>query len=114
MSRLLTCECHRAPPQIHFIFRHKNPITGEFEEKHLKQPPKPAFGKATNLYTLHLFPNNTYDVLFNGDSYNLGNLLEDFTPAVNPEAEIDDPDDKKPEDWVDTKRIPDPEAKKVG
>ena len=53
-------------------------------------------------------------MLFNGDSYNLGNLLEDFTPAVNPEAEIDDPDDKKPEDWVDTKRIPDPEAKKVG
>ncbi|KAI0718917.1 Calreticulin family-domain-containing protein [Cerioporus squamosus] len=98
--------------KIHFIFRHKNPVSGEFEEKHLKLPPKPNFGKATNLYTLHLFPNNTYDVLFNGDSYNLGNLLEDFTPPVNPEKEIDDPEDKKPEDWVDTKRIPDPEAVK--
>ena len=43
----------------------------------------------------------------------MGSLLEDFTPAVNPEKEIDDPDDKKPEDWVDTKRIPDPDAKKV-
>ena len=65
------------------------------------------------MYTLHVFPNNTYDVLFNGESHNLGSLLEDFTPAVNPEKEIDDPDDKKPEDWVDTKRIPDPDAKKV-
>ena len=99
--------------QLHFIFRHKNPITGEFEEKHLKAPPKPSFGKSTNLYTLHVFPNNTYDVLFNCESHNLGSLLEDFTPAVNPEKEIDDPDDKKPEDWVDTKRIPDPDAKKV-
>ena len=44
----------------------------------------------------------------------MGSLLEDFTPAVNPEKEIDDPDDQKPEDWVDTKRIPDPDAKKVG
>lgn len=59
-------------------------------------------------------PNNTYDVLFNGESYNLGNFLEDFTPAVNPEAEIDDPEDSKPEDWVDTKRIADPDATKVG
>ncbi|CDO73132.1 hypothetical protein BN946_scf185007.g186 [Trametes cinnabarina] len=98
--------------KIHFIFRHKNPVTGEFEEKHLKLPPKPVFGKLTNLYTLHLFPNNTYDVRFNGESYNLGNLLEDFTPPVNPPKEIDDPEDKKPEDWVDAKRIPDPDAKK--
>ncbi|KAH9920212.1 Calreticulin family-domain-containing protein [Epithele typhae] len=98
--------------KIHFIFRHKNPINGEFEEKHLKLPPKPSFGKATNLYTLHVFPNSTYDVLFNGESYNLGDMLEDFTPAVNPPAEIDDAEDTKPEDWVDTKRIADPEAVK--
>ncbi|KAI0800778.1 Calreticulin family-domain-containing protein [Fomes fomentarius] len=98
--------------KIHFIFRHKSPITGEFEEKHLKLPPKPNFGKSTNLYTLHLFPNNTYDVLFNGESHNLGSLLEDFNPSVNPEKEIDDPDDKKPEDWVDEKRIADPDATK--
>lgn len=58
-------------------------------------------------------PNNTYDVLFNGESHNTGNLLEDFTPAFNPAKEIDDPEDSKPEDWVDTKKIADPEAKKV-
>ena len=40
--------------QIHFIFRHQNPKTGEFEEKHLKVPPKPSFDKKTNLFTLQL------------------------------------------------------------
>ena len=64
------------------------------------------------MYTLHVFPNNTYDVLFNGESHNLGSLLEDFTPSVNPEKEIDDAKDTKPEDWVDEARIPDPEATK--
>ena len=59
-------------------------------------------------------PNNTYDVRFNGESHNTGNLLEDFEPSVNPPKEIDDSEDKKPEDWVDTKRISDPDAKKVG
>ncbi|KAH8110606.1 Calreticulin family-domain-containing protein [Phellopilus nigrolimitatus] len=97
---------------VHFIFRHKNPVTGEFEEKHLKTAPKPSIQKTTNLYTLIVNPDNTYDVLFNGESLNAGNLLEDFTPAVNPEKEIDDKDDKKPEDWVDEKKITDPEAKK--
>ena len=63
------------------------------------------------MYTVS--PNNTYDVLFNGESHNTGNLLEDFTPPVNPEKEIDDPEDKKPEDWVDEKRIADPDATKV-
>ncbi|GJE86220.1 calreticulin family protein [Phanerochaete sordida] len=98
--------------KTHFIFRHKSPVTGEFEEKHLKLPPKPVFDKNTNLFTLVLHPNNTYDVRFNGESANTGNLLEDFEPSVNPPKEIDDPEDKKPEDWVDAKRIADPDATK--
>ena len=47
-----------------------------------------------------------------GESVRNGTLLEDFTPSVNPEAEIDDPNDTKPEDWVDDARIADPEATK--
>lgn len=58
-------------------------------------------------------PNNTYNVLFNGESDKTGSLLEDFEPAVNPLKEIDDPKDKKPTDWVDEQKIADPEAKKV-
>jgi len=40
-------------------------------------------------------------------------LLEDFEPPVNPPKEIDDPEDKKPADWVDQEKISDPDAKKV-
>lgn len=32
---------------------------------------------------------------------------------MNPPAEIDDPEDKKPADWVDEQKISDPEATKV-
>ena len=59
-------------------------------------------------------PNNTYNVLLNGESDKTGSLLEDFEPAVNPPREIDDPEDKKPSDWVDERKISDPEATKVG
>jgi hypothetical protein len=58
-------------------------------------------------------PDNTYDVLFNGESHQKGSLLEDFQPPVNPSKEIDDPTDTKPENWVDAKKIADPEAFKV-
>ncbi|KAG6884667.1 hypothetical protein C0993_009156 [Termitomyces sp. T159_Od127] len=98
--------------KVHFIFRHKSPKTGEYEEKHLKLPPRPSIEKLTNLYTLIVNPDNTYEVLFNGSSDKKGNLLEDFEPPVNPPKEIDDPHDKKPADWVDEKQIADPDAKK--
>jgi len=98
--------------KVHFIFQHKNPITGEYEEKHLKATPKPTIGKTTMLYTLVINPDNTYQVFINGDSSASGSLLEDFDPPVNPEKEIDDPEDSKPEDWIDETRIPDPDATK--
>jgi len=98
--------------KVHFIFRHKNPVTGEYEEKHLKLSPKPSIEKLTKLYTLVINPDNTYEVLIDGESEKSGSLLEDFDPAVNPPAEIDDPTDSKPETWVDTRKIADPAAVK--
>jgi len=98
--------------KVHFIFRHKSPKTGEIEEKHLKVPPRPSIEKFTNLYTLIVHPNNTYNVLINGESDKTGSLLEDFEPPVNPPKEIDDSEDKKPEDWVDEAQISDPDATK--
>ncbi|KAJ7597298.1 Calreticulin family-domain-containing protein [Mycena floridula] len=98
--------------KVHFIFRYKSPKTGETEEKHLNLPPKPSIEKLTNLYTLVVHPNNTYDVSFNGESQKTGSLLEDFEPPVNPPKEIDDPSDSKPSDWVDEKKIADPAASK--
>ncbi|KAJ6171189.1 Calnexin [Penicillium chermesinum] len=101
-----------ATNKVHFIFRHKNPKTGEYEEKHLKTPPVARTSKVTSLYTLIVKPDQTFEILVNGESVKEGSLLEDFNPPVNPEKEIDDPKDKKPADWVDEPKIPDPEATK--
>lgn len=98
--------------KVHFIFNHKSPKTGEYEEKHLTSPPAAKIVKTTELYTLIVHPNNTYIIQQNGENIKEGSLLEDFTPSVNPPKEIDDPKDKKPDDWVDEARIPDPDAKK--
>ncbi|KAK8229442.1 calnexin precursor [Phyllosticta capitalensis] len=101
-----------ATNKVHFIFKHKNPKTGEYEEKHLKTPPTARITKTTALYTLIVRPDQTFEIKINGESVKNGSLLEDFTPAVNPPQEIDDPKDTKPDDWVDEAKIPDPEAKK--
>ncbi|CAI7576216.1 unnamed protein product [Penicillium pancosmium] len=101
-----------ATNKVHFIFRHKNPKTGEYEEKHLKTPPVARTNKVTSLYTLIVKPDQTFEILVNGESVKEGSLLEDFSPSVNPEKEIDDPKDKKPADWVDEVQIADPEATK--
>ena len=101
-----------ATNKVHFIFKHKNPKTGEYEEKHLKSPPMARIVKTTTLYTLIVNPDNDFEIKVDGESLKKGNLLEDFTPSVNPEKEIDDPKDTKPDDWVDEARIPDPEATK--
>ena len=45
--------------QLHFIFRHKNPVTGEIEEKHAKKPT----GSFSNVFTdkrTHLFTLGRY------------------------------------------------------
>lgn len=98
--------------KIHFIFNHKNPKTGVYEEKQIMLAPSVRLVKTTELYTLIVHPNNTYIIKQNGEGVKNGSLFEDFNPAVNPQKEIDDPKDTKPEDWVDDAKIPDPDAKK--
>lgn len=61
----------------------------------------------STLYTLHVRADQTFQVRVNGESEKNGTLLEDFEPPVNPPAEIDDPKDKKPDDWVDAAKIDD-------
>lgn len=98
--------------KVHFIFRHQNPVTKEFEEKHLVSPPTPSIGDSTILYTLIVEPDNSYEILVDDESVSKGSLLENFAPAVNPPKEIDDPKDSKPADWVDEAMIADPKATK--
>jgi calnexin len=98
--------------KIHFIFRHKNPVSGEYEEKHLSAAPSARISKLSTLYTLIVRPDQTFEIKVNDESVKSGSLLENFEPAVNPPDLIDDPNDTKPSDWVDVPKIPDPEAAK--
>ncbi|XP_050362590.1 calnexin-like isoform X1 [Nymphalis io] len=102
--------------KLHFIFRHVNPKNGTIEEKHSKKPTQRLDDiykdKEPHLYTLIVRPDNTFTILVDNKEANAGSLLEDFTPPVNPPEEIDDPDDKKPEDWDEREKIVDPTATK--
>ncbi|XP_038611017.1 LOW QUALITY PROTEIN: calmegin [Tachyglossus aculeatus] len=102
--------------KLHFIFRHKHPKTGVFEEKHAKRPDvdlkKFYSDRRTHLYTLVLKPDDTYEVLIDQTVVSKGNLLEDVVPPVNPPKEIEDPNDKKPDEWDERAKIPDSSAVK--
>ncbi|XP_074892208.1 calmegin isoform X4 [Buteo buteo] len=102
--------------KLHFIFRHKNPKTGEYDEKHAKRPDvdlkKFYLDKKTHLYTLVLKPDDTFEILIDQSVVSKGSLLEDMVPPVNPPKEIEDPSDKKPDDWDERPKIPDPNAVK--
>lgn len=97
--------------KVHFIIRRKNPKTGEYEEKHLKNPAPARVNKSTNLYTLIIKENNDFDIRINGQSVRSGNLHDDgvMLPGINPPTEVEDPDDVKPADWVDDVYMPDPD-----
>lgn len=97
--------------KVHFIIRRKHPLTGEYEEKHLKEPATARLNKLTNLYTLIIKETQEYEIRINGQVVRAGNLHDEnaMFPSINPPLEIDDEDDIKPEDWIDDIYIPDPE-----
>ncbi|MEE6512799.1 hypothetical protein FKM82_020024, partial [Ascaphus truei] len=100
--------------KLHLIFRHKNPLIGDFDEKHAKRPEvdlKKYFkDKKTHLYTLVLKPDNTFEMLIDQTVVSQGSLLEDVIPPLNPPKEIDDPNDKMPNEWDERAKISDPNA----
>ena len=101
--------------KVHFIFRFTNPVTGETEEKHMQSTVRVPAGDNTHLYTLAISrADNTFSVSVDGVEKQAGSLLSasDVSPALIPPKVIDDPDDKKPSDWVDDAKMADPEASK--
>lgn len=104
--------------KVHFIVRHRNPESEEVREHHMVQP---AGGKAvwsqaasSQLYQLVVRPDDTFKVSVNGETVSEGSLHDDgaFDPPFEPPKTIPDPEDTKPEDWIDEAKIPDPEDKK--
>ena len=91
---------------IHAIFNHKGQNLLKTEKISLEYSDKNEF---THLYTLHVKPDGTYEVFFDLESKAKGNLVDDWD---FPKKTIDDPDDKKPDDWVDETEIDDPADKK--
>ncbi|KAK2507068.1 hypothetical protein MC885_020419 [Smutsia gigantea] len=127
--------------KLHFIFRHKHPKTGVFEEKHAKPPdPPPMLTEGVKSYyfviAMVMNPDDTFEVLIDQIVVNKGSLLEDVAPPINPPKEIEDPTSEseghidirdesepaqiedsnavKPDGWLDDepKFIPDPNAEK--
>lgn len=64
----------------------------------------------SHLYTFILRPDQTYEILVDGESKASGSILDDWD--LLPPKKIKDPNVSKPADWVDDAKIADPEAKK--
>lgn len=106
--------------KLHFIFRHVNPKNKITEEKHCKKletKERSTFDeyfkdKRPHLYRLEIHSDNSFDMSIDYKVLVHGSLEDSFEPPVNPAAEIDDPDDFKPETWDEREKIPDPDASK--
>lgn len=106
--------------KLHLIFRHVNPKNQSVEEKHCKKLDTKERAILEELFKdnrphllrLEMGPDNTYEISIDYKIVNHGSLFTDFTPPVNPPAEIEDSSDRKPEDWDEREKIPDPAARK--
>ena len=91
---------------IHAIFNHKGKNLLKSDKVNLEYSDKNEY---THLYTFSFKPDGTYEIFFDQKSKASGKIVEDW-PL--PKPTIDDPEDKKPSDWVDETEMDDPEAKK--
>ena len=98
--------------KVHFILQHQSPVTLRWEEKHLTDSIPVTVDQRTHLYTLLVKADSDFAIFVDKKEVGGGSLLTKLAPPINPPAEIDDPDDRKPADWVDEAKIPDPEASK--
>nr|NVI72781.1 calreticulin [Cucujiformia] len=96
--------CGPGTKKVHVILNHKDKNHLINKEISCKDD------EYTHVYTLIIKPDNTYEVLIDGDKKESGSLEEDWD--ILPLKKIKDPEAKKPEDWDDRETIPDPDDKK--
>lgn len=90
--------------KIHFIFNYKG------QNLLWKKEPRAETDQLSHVYTAVINPDGTYEVLVDNVKRESGRLEDDWE-FLKPKT-IPDPEDKKPEDWVDEAEIVDPEDKK--
>jgi len=90
--------------KIHLILNYKG------ENLLWKKEPKPVDDRLTHVYTAIINNDGTYEMQVDGEKKESGNLQDDW--AFLKPKEIDDPEDKKPGDWVDDAQMDDPEDAK--
>lgn len=105
-------KCGTDTNKVHFILQFQNPLTGEWEEKHATEVPTPKLDKKSHLYTLLVTRGNNYEIFIDKKSAKKGSLFTHMKPSIAPPAEIPDPSDTKPSDWMDESTMPDPDAVK--
>merc|ERR1712056_67633 len=92
--------------RTHLIFNYKGKNVLKKSDLSYKQE-----GEGTShVYRMTLKPDNTVRVDIDEEKIYEGSLKEDW--EILKPKEISDPDDKKPDDWVDDSMIDDPETKK--
>jgi len=90
--------------RTHLIFNYKE--KNLLKEKDLRT----ESDELTHIYTLVVKPDGTFSVSIDGSEVESGKLADGWK-FLEPK-EIDDPEDKKPSDWVDEAEMDDPEDKK--
>merc|ERR1711988_224306 len=90
--------------RTHLIFNYKE--KNLLKDKDLRT----ESDELTHIYTLIVKPDNTFVVQIDGSEVEAGKLADGWK-FLEPK-EIDDPEDKKPSDWVDEAEMDDPEDKK--
>jgi calreticulin len=86
--------------KVHVIFTYKG------KNLLIKKDIKCKDDEFTHLYTLILNPDNTYEVRIDEEKVESGKLEEDWDFTAP--KQIQDPNAKKPSDWVDEDKIDDP------
>merc|ERR1712205_199785 len=96
--------CGSATKKTHVIFNYKGNNLDKKKEVRCESD------TLSHLYTLIVKPDNTYEVQLDMNKVDSGSLAEGWD-FLEPK-QIRDPDEKKPDDWVDEAEIVDPEDKK--
>merc|ERR1711939_422864 len=96
--------CGSSTKKTHVIFNYKGKNLDKKKEVRCESD------TLSHLYTLIVKPDNTYEVQIDMNKVDSGSLEEGWD-FLEPK-QIRDPDEKKPEDWVDEAEMDDPEDKK--